>query len=590
MTIYKLMNMMKTLMMITLLSMLVLVNTGYSNGVTAGCIYNMTGTNKIFSNIGNCTNAILYFTANTSQNRFYCKDGFDISRVVFGNSTYNNTLYNCTFTNATVYSMRNASNNVISPYGTYKFTFLDNYSNIALGYYFNFVPLNNYHQIGMQGFATVMPYNAMLIATGMAQSQGTTQSELIQGISMSNYTLPRFGIYAPINVTNGNVVTFKLETEQIYNNRKINYNPYWFMCPFWSWDELTFKTFYIYGNMNFTPTLIYPNMEEDVQYPDNTNIYWNYTVMKYDNAPNMTAYLWSGYQVSPVGKIMHVVHNITNGTISYDVGVQPLGVNETIAVLKSPELMEHDNSTTETYGVGLSFCTDGQPPILIPGYYSLAYGSLHMLRTFWITNVTCATPLIIRTDNITVNCKGGTINSTGTSINIAGIKNVTVENCNIYGNALLLSNSNDIKLINSVLRANSANNIAIVARNSNLTMTNDTIIGYAKIYNLNDSNITMSSIISIKTTTTTTIAYSAFTTTTFHGALNSNNFLNYTNQMFSQKPHVDFNILVGVVLSIYIIAFAVYLVFSRKSITRKNIGKPRDKQAKKRKQAKKHAK
>jgi hypothetical protein len=458
----------------------------------ATCNYTVGGSNHLI-NANYCAGASVSFLAGTSNSSFYCGKNISLSSVVFGNNTYNNTLYNCTFSNAIVESLHNASNNLISPYGNYTFKFVDNISNIALGYLFVFVPLNSSDRVGIQGFASVMPYNFAESNPSLSLSQQTSQAELINAALKEKYPIPRFGIYAPGQVTSGVNVTFKLETSQIYKNRTINYNPYWFICPYWGWDELTFKTFYIHSNIHFTPTLIYPNMEEDIQYPDNTNIFWNYTIIKYDNAPNMTLYFWKGYQVAPFGKVMHAMYNVTNGTVSYDRGIQSLGVHETIAVLKSPEAMEHDNSTTETYGVGLSFCTDEIPPITLPGYYSLAYGSLHMLNTFTITNQTCATPLSIIANNVTIDCKNGTINSTKTSVLINEGTNITIENCNIYGNAFYIYSSKNVKIINSNLYANTKNETAITAIYSSVIIKNVTFNGYSKDYQIINSSIHLNS-------------------------------------------------------------------------------------------------
>ncbi|MGC8496302.1 MAG: hypothetical protein ACP5MX_03815 [Candidatus Micrarchaeia archaeon] len=469
---------------------------------SAGCNYTISGSNQV-TTLNSCTNATISFSAGASNSSFYCSNNVIVSKVVFGNNTFNNTLYNCTFSNATIESLHNASNNLIGPSGNYKFNFVDNISNVAIGYFFIFVPLNQNKQVGMQGFASIMPYNFEQANPGLAITQDTTQAELINAAKSEKYPIPRFGIYAPGPVTNRVNATFKLETEQVYKNLTINYNPYWFICPFWGWDELTFKTFYIYNNTHFTPTLIYPNMEENIQYPDNTSIFWNYTIIKYDNAPNMTLYLWKGYQVAPFGKVMHVIYNVTNGTISYDRGVQSLGVHETIAVLKSPEVMEHDNSTTETYGVGLSFCTDEQPPITLPGYYSLAYGSLHQLQTFWITNQTCSNPLTIQANNVIINCKNGIINSTETSVTINDGANVTIENCNIYGNAFNIVKSNNVKIINSNLYANKQNETAITAEYSSVLVENVTFHNYQHNYLNISSSILSNSTNSIAAPTQT---------------------------------------------------------------------------------------
>ncbi|MGC8651871.1 MAG: hypothetical protein ACP5UH_01300 [Candidatus Micrarchaeia archaeon] len=538
---------------ILLLALLVVMLHSDAAQTPGACNYVINGTNGAYFGNPTCTYATLVFGQNASQNSFYCSSNLLVKSVTFGSGTFNNTLYNCTFYNATIASRHNAVNNIISPYGTYNFSFDDNYSNIALGYYFNFVPLDAIGRIGTQGFASLMPYGLEQKNWGLAATQGTTLGELVQEAKINGYMLPRFGVYAPGPVTNGKIATFKLETEQIYKNRTVSYEPYWFICPFWGWDELTFKTFYIYGDMNFTPTLIYPDMLENIQYPDNTSIFWNYTIIKYDNAPNMTLYLWKGYQVAPDGKIIAIFHNVTNGSVSYDRGIQSLGVHETIAVLKSPQLMEHDNSTTETYGVGLSFCTENQPPITLSGYYSLTYGSLHRLNTFWITNQTCAIPLTIQASNVTINCKGGAINSTEVSVSLVNARNVTLENCKIYGNAVHASYSTDINLQNSTLYANNATNTAITAEYSKINLANVTMVNYAKQYNLTASNITASAVNAVRVTKIATT-----TTTTVAGASESENPITLINQEFNQKPQADLSEIVGFVLAAFIIAAALY--------------------------------
>ncbi|MGC8586644.1 MAG: hypothetical protein ACP5K5_03845 [Candidatus Micrarchaeia archaeon] len=543
-------------MKISLAILVLIASFGISSA--ASCSYFINSSNS--ANFGVlCDNATVYFSKGVSNSSLTCNGGI-VSSLVFDNNTYNNTVYNCTFSGSEILSMHNAENNLISPHGTYELKFEDNYSNVALGYTFTFVPLNQNGMVGMQGFAAVMPYSLEQKNPGLAQTQGTKEEDLISAAHADNYSLPRFGVYAAGPVTNGKNITFKLETEQIYKNRTINYNPYWFICPFWGWDELTFKTFYIYGDMKFTPTLIFPDMMEDIQYPDNTSIFWNYTVIKYDNAPNMTAYLWSGYQVDPNGKIMAIFHNITNGTISYRRGIQTPGIHETIAVIKSPEMMEHDNSTTETYAVGLSFCTDTQPPIIIPGYYSLAYGSLHQLRTFWTTNKTCATPLIIKSNNVTIDCKGGVINSTDISISVLDSNMVEIENCNVYGNAFYIQNSNFTAILNSKLYANSPNETAIVAYNSNVILSNVTFYGYSKEYNLTKSSVSSKLIKSVSLPNKVPVKAIAINNI-------SNSSMNGLNRMFSMlsneflnKPKVDFEVLLLFVATTLTLSAAFYML------------------------------
>ena len=57
-----------------------------------------------------------------------------------------------------------ALNNILSPKGSYGMNFTDNTSNIALGYYFTFVPKDMNGNASEEGFAAVAPY-ALVLAT-----------------------------------------------------------------------------------------------------------------------------------------------------------------------------------------------------------------------------------------------------------------------------------------------------------------------------------------------------------------------------------------------------------------------------------------
>ncbi len=438
----------------------------------------------------NCNSMSLGFS-DVYNSSFYCGRGEIVGNVTFGQNTYNNTLYNCTFADSRILSFRNASNNLASPYGNYSLGFYGNRSNIAIGYFFNFVSLNRSGFPAPEGFIGIVPYSIASKDRVTVALQNLNFS-MVKNISeVYGIALPRFGIITPMGIGNSGT-HFLLDVRQVYKNRILNFSPYWIVVPFWGHDILSFKVFNITGNMNYTPTYIAPNMLEDVQLPDNTNIYWNYTVVKYSHAANMTAYLWSGYQVDPNGSIIDTVHNITNGTIHFDRGVQRPGIHETIGVLKSPQANEQDNSTTETYSVGISYCTQNEIPIIIPGYYTLAYGSLHLLSTFTPSTSTCENALTIYAHGVTLDCRGGRINSTNQSILGIGSNNLTIENCNIHGNGLMLKNAENVALLNSSVYANTFADTAIYANYSSLKLYNDSFYGYRRasaIMNAN-SNIT----------------------------------------------------------------------------------------------------
>lgn len=454
---------------------------------------------------GACPSYFVSFAPGTSYSKAVCSSqNPTISSVVFGQSTYNDTLANCTFSGATITSMNGSYDNILSPSGSYSFAFQSNNSNVALGYYFTFVPRNSSGVIGYQGFASVVPYSLDQIGGGQINSQGDNLSSIITLARKSNYTLPRFGYYAPTNST-GNI-TFALEAEQVGKYGNISYNPYWLVDPFWGHDILTFRKFNITADYRYTPTFIAPyHEEEDIQLPDNTNVYWNFTIRTYSNPPSDYLKFVSGYQVDPNNTVMHIAYNVSNGTIRYDRGVQKPGVHEFIGVLKAPSIGEQDNSTTDTYSVGISYCTYQMPGITIPGYYTFSRSGIYRLRTFWPTNDLCPVALQIQDHNTVINCGGGSINSTNISIMLQGSNYVELDNCRLYGNAIQASYSRNIYLNNSVVAANNDSNIALNLSNSSLFLNNDSFIGYARPSLLRNSTVVNKSITVIAPSVTTTI-------------------------------------------------------------------------------------
>jgi hypothetical protein len=470
---------------------------GFSQSLAPGsCSYLITGNNLSYRINKTSSCGLSYnFSAGSANNRLVCRNStIKIGAVIFSNNTYNNTIVNCTFSNAVIKSMHNAQNNLLSPAGNYSTYFTDNSSNIAVGYYFNFITRNAHGALAYAGFVTIVPEGLHSLDAWLVEQQQITLQGLRSLAAAHNYTLPRFGYYATVNSSTG-VMAFPLETTSIYRNRTVSYNPYWLMCPYWGFDELSFKTFTINSDMNFTPTLIYPEMREHALFPDNATIYWNFSILHYSNFKNITAYIFSGWQSDSNNKIVNITYNLSGNFISYKAGEQKPGIYEFIGVLKSPESMEHDNSTTDTYSVGLSYCPDTSA-LNISGYYTMPYNSLKGLYIFSRTNATCITALPIDGRNITVNCKGGSINSTMEGIYISNSRNITIINCRIFGNAIVLRNSSDIIVQNSSLIANNFSNIAVRSNNSvNIYLLGDRISGYLGVGNITySSNTTINNI------------------------------------------------------------------------------------------------
>ncbi len=525
-----------------LLPMALLLFAGLVPAQANPCLYtiNSASPHVIFYN-SSCQATALAFT-NASNVKFYCNNNA-ISNVTFGQNTLNNTLYNCTFLNSAITSIGNASNNLISPYGNYSLKFIGNASNVAIGYYFNFVSLDNFGNRAPVAYIGLLPYAIAQVNIAQASQQYLNIADVYAMQRNSSILLPRFGIATPTGV--GNLTSsFILEQKQVYNNHTLNFNPYFLVVPFWGHDILSFKIFNITHNMNFTPSFIMPDMVENIQYPDNTNLYWNYTVVRYSNASNMSLNIWNSYQCSSTGKIVKTYQNVTNGTISFDVGKQALGIHETIGVLKSANAMEQDNSTTETYSVGLSFCTEDMPPIQYPGYYSMAYSSLTKLISFMPSNELCNTALEIQSPNVTINCRGGAIAGTNKSIIAYSSNNLTIENCHIYGNAITLYNSNSVKIKNSSLVSASYSDIAINAFSSSLSLSNVSISGYANEINASNSEVIGNSIPHARNLTSTVSSLSLFSST------------------YTTTIHIPFFCILALMVATLLIAFIIYVIIS----------------------------
>ncbi len=472
------MNKINLVLLLLLGTFLIGINHASAATANASCSYNIAGSNHSY--YPDCGRAGYNFTAGSSNNKVYCQNSpvTQLYSVNFMNNSYNNTLINCTFANARVYSLHGARNNLISPYGKYNLSFADNSSNVAIGYYFTFITRNISGARSYSAYVTIVPYGLYMADPNEIGSQGLTLAQIESVASAGNYILPRFGYYASLNSTNGTYM-LPLESVQIFRNRTVSYNPYWMMSPFWGHDSVVFKTFSINSNMNYSPNLIWPQTREYVTLPDNATVYWNFSLIHYNNATNLTAYIFSGWQVDPNGRIMDVVHNVTGNTVSYNAGVQKPGIYEYIVALKSLQAGEHVNSTTETYSVGLSYCVTAGG-VDLPGYYTLTYNNLTSFGVFARSNQTCSVPLPINASNVIVNCRGGSINSTGTSVSIATSNNVSIENCKLYGNALYVHRSSNIFIRNTSMMANNDTNVIINASNSTgIYFENDVISGYS---------------------------------------------------------------------------------------------------------------
>jgi len=457
---------------------------------TAMCNYNVSGYNSMRFLNNTCSPLQITFVHDSSNNKVVCNDSVHaISMVIFENNTYNNTLINCTFGNATLKNLHDSFNNILDPRGNYTLSFSDSNSNIALGYYFTFVPRDVSNNIVSEDFATVNPWDLAKVDIRLFDNQILTRSLVEEVANNVSYTLPRFG--DAVLVGSSGLISFALETEQISKDGTKSFNPYWFICPYWGYDIISYLKFNLTSNKIYTPLFIMPQFETNIQLPDSTSVFWNFTTRNYNGATNITAYIFAGYQFEPPAPVK-IVRNYTGENLSYQAGIQKPGIYQFIGQLRAThnKTFEQSNSTTMNYGVGIAFCTQNFPPIHIPGYYSMVFKSLNLLNIFFPTNIICQNALTIQSNNITIDCKNGAINSTGVTVSILNSENVTLENCNIFGNAITAINS-QLKIINTTIRANNLSNIAFSGFGSNVELVNTIVFGYNNYSNFNDSSISV---------------------------------------------------------------------------------------------------
>ncbi len=501
-------------MKITLAAALVLllVSGTLSGQQTQTCNYSIGGNSNAYALSGSCVSESVYFLPNSTNNRLLCSNASPgVSSVNFGAGTYNNSIINCTFESASISSMHEAKNNVISPFGNYSLSFLDNTSNIALGYFFTFVPRDVNGNLTKEWFAALAPYKLAEANFQVINNQEITMAQVYAVANSINYTLPRFGQYLPTNSTWSSPISFALEAEQISKNGTESFNPYWFICPDWGYDVLSYREFNITSNEIYTPFFLKPDFISDVQLPDNTNMYWNFTVRNYSNATHITAYVFSGYQFEPP-KLVEDITNFTGSRLSYHEGVKPPGIYQFIGELLSSHNMTYEqaNSTSINYAIGLQYCTQYSEPIMIPGTYSMAFPDLTLLDVFSPSSLICSHAVKIVSDNVTINCRGGVINSTNQTVLVQSSQNVTLENCKLGGNAITAYDS-ELSIVNSTLTANNESNYAFSGARSTIYLRSAQILGYSQHLNASGANISVVHLLPTNSTVPPTTALSNMT-------------------------------------------------------------------------------
>lgn len=381
-------------------------------------------------------------------------NGSTIKGVVFQNNTYNDTLRDCNFSNATIESMGDAQNNIISPKGSYNLVFGSNSSNVAIGYKFTLITYNRSNVPSFANYIDVAPEASKA---------------------------PRFGVYN--NLESNGILTLYLESELVGKGWNVSYNPYYFTSPYWGLDILSYKLFNITEDMTYAPSFIAPQTPEYYVYPLNESVYYNFTVIKHSGYA-LGIKIFNGYQFEGNDTVLYSLSNVTNGTIVFDSGAHSPGIHEYIGMLYGNG--EQDNSTTETYSVGITYCA----ALEYPGYYTMPYHTVSNMYAFWLDGKPCVTAVSVQSSNVTVNCEGASLNSTGVAFNVADAANVTIENCRINGNGILANNVYGLKLYNITISPyGGSGSYGINATESTVRLYNVSISGMLNAIVSNSSKI-----------------------------------------------------------------------------------------------------
>lgn len=397
--------------------------------------------------------------------------------VLFWNETHNNTITNCTI-NGEVLSMHEAQNNLIRVNGSYALSFADNTSNIGIGYYFHLLVYAEDNNFSVARFIQIMPKSLVDADPGLV-SESIRPSDARHVAEEINYTLPRFGMYYPTvattNSSSGDSY-FAVESEEVSKSGIRKFDPYTFYSPYLGYDEIAQTYFNATSGATYRPTYLQTRMITYSLLPAGTHVLLNFTIVFHNHTSYSKLRLFDGWQLDPDARLLNTYYNLTNGTYSYDAGQLSLGIHAYILLLDTP--YEHENSTSLAYGVGLAFCYEGTPGIGTPGYYPLVYNSLTEANVFWPSDRSCRIGARIQADNVTIDCRGGDINSSEVGLIVSASNYTTIENCRIRGNGVQLSHAMGAKLYNNIFVANNADEYAINAAYSQISSYNNSFEGY----------------------------------------------------------------------------------------------------------------
>ncbi|MEM3661423.1 MAG: right-handed parallel beta-helix repeat-containing protein [Candidatus Parvarchaeota archaeon] len=520
---------------------------------------------------GACSAFNITIASGVSNSKILCRNTIfnTNSEITFKGSNTKDFMFNCTFNDTKIMLGNNSNADIVSPI-TANFIpiFNGQNSSVTVGYFLNvsvFEPFgsNSTALFGnrIAAFSYIIPLfnNTITINNTQLQMVPSFSNYIVNLVESLNKTM-QFGVYGQNqsaiyeNLTRrpyGNIFgskVFMLPSYTLTSRGKVNYNPYAIEYSFFAYDQLVMYFLNITKDTTLMPVYIAPIYPKFNFYtiPDNgkdkMTIRWFIAVPPEDANWNFSAYIYR-YSTS-IGFIMNPLNNslmngtslvkllsfpsenyseYVNGTYIYYLNyTSKLAIGMNSSIILAPGYIPKEghfiqDSTTPSFGYGLSFCStlfnQTQPfnPINESGSYAMVRRLLPLstYAPLLIPGAQCYIGAYITGKHITINCDNGTIEDTHYGFIIQHSNNVTLLNCNIYGNGIEILNSTGINVYNTTIHPtqNSSSYGASVIDSSQITFKGLTILpGFSIPYsysNSSDINFYNSNINSTPKATTT---------------------------------------------------------------------------------------
>ncbi|MEM3247632.1 MAG: hypothetical protein QW207_03810 [Candidatus Micrarchaeaceae archaeon] len=542
----------------------------YAINITS-CNSTIAASNVSYSlNTNTCANFSITFAVGVSHSNLTCNNAElgTNSKVILEGLNTEDYLFNCSLNGASVILGNDSFANLISPrIANFTPIFKGRNSGVTVGYFLNvsvFEPFgsNSTMPFGSRiaAFGYIIPLFNGTISINNTQLQmvPSFSNYIVNLIGRLNKTM-QFGVYGQNQSTiyenikrrdYGNIFgskVFMLPSYTLTSSGRVNYNPYAIEYSFLGYGQLVMYFLNITKDTILMPVYIapiYPKFNYEI-IPDNGNknmtIKWLIAVPPEDMQWNFSAYIYR-YSTS-IDFIMNPLNNslvngtslvrllsfpsenyseYMNGTYVYYLNyTSRIGIGINSSIIMAPGYIPNEghfiqDSTTPSFSYGLAFCstilnqTQPSNQISTSGTYRMVKRLLPLFPSapVLVPGAQCYIGAYITGKNIAINCGNGTIEDTHYGFVIQRSKNITISDCNIYGNGIEILNSTGINIYNTTVyptQGSSSNGVAVISSSqitfNGLTVMPDFSVSYSQS-NSSSINFYDSSINSTPRTTT----------------------------------------------------------------------------------------